>query len=133
MKSYIAVESWQVRGQLSFYTHFLENPLLQAERIYYKYEATARISNSTIGEYIQWAQRQLRTAREFGRQYLHPGTQFKLCREIEDRLLVDYLDRLTDEAIHLIKKEAFEELSVMYCLFKDVPEGLIGISEHLQR
>ena len=122
-------------GQLFYYTHNLEDAVLRAERDNYRNEAAARISdpNSTIGDYIQWAHRQLRTARDFGRQYLHAGTQIKLCREIEDRLLVDYLDRLKDEAVHLINKEDFEQLSVMYRLFKDVPEGLSGISEHLQK
>ncbi|KAI6654601.1 Cullin-2-like [Oopsacas minuta] len=134
VKSYIEVEAWQVMGQLFYYTHNLEESLLRAERDNYRNEAAARISDSssTIGDYIQWAHRQLKTARDFGRQYLHAGTQIKLCREIEDRLLVDYLDRLKDEAVHLINKQDFEQLSVMYRLFKDVPEGLSGISDHLQ-
>ena len=124
-----------MRGQLCFYTQHLEESVLLAEREYYRNEAAARISDSssTVGDFIQWAHKQLKTASVFGRQYLHAGTQIKLCREIEDRLLVDYLDRLKDEAEHLINKEDFEQLSVMYLLFKDVPEGLTGISQHLQR
>ena len=124
-----------MRGQLCFYTQNLEERVLKAERDYYRKEAVARISDSssTIGDFIHWAHKQLKTASSFGRQYLHAGTQIKLCREIEDRLLVDYLDRLKDEAEHLINKEDFEKLSVMYLLFKDVPEGLTGISQHLQK
>jgi len=120
-------------GTLDVYNADLEVHLLNATREYYARKAAAWIQDDSTPTYLIKTETAIEEERTRVTNYLHPETEQKLIRVLEEEVLerreLELLEKEHSGCRALLTNDMYEDLSRMYRLFSRIPDGLAPISD----
>ena len=124
-------------GTLDVYNADLEVHLLNATREYYARKATAWIQDDSTPTYLIKTETAIDEERARVTNYLHPETEQKLIRVLEEEVLekreMELLEKEHSGCRALLTNDMYEDLSRMYRLFARIPDGLSPISDNFRQ
>ncbi|CAM6081663.1 unnamed protein product [Calypogeia fissa] len=120
---------------VDFYEHEIELPMLTDAAAYYSRKAALWIEDHSFPNYMLKVDECLQRENERARNYMHVGSVSKLLEKVQHELLVCYEDKLLEnkQCCALLRDNKFEDLSQMYKLFCNIPNGLQAIAAFVQQ
>ncbi|KAJ8767678.1 hypothetical protein K2173_018236 [Erythroxylum novogranatense] len=115
-------------GEIDFYIEDFEGRMIDDTGAYYSRKASKWILNYSCPQYMIKAEECLKKETDRVLHYLHTDTEPKLIEKVQHELLVVYANQLF-EMEHsgcraLLRDEKVEDLSRIYRLFLNIPQGL---------
>jgi cullin 1 len=115
-------------GSVEFYKNDFEVAMLEDTITYYSRKVDFWISELSFTEYLVKAEECLKHERDRVTHYLHSSSEKKLLEIVQNELLFSHSTHLVENvrsSFHvLLRDDKIEDLSRMYRLFSQIPEGL---------
>ncbi|CAM6083869.1 unnamed protein product [Calypogeia fissa] len=120
---------------VDFYEHEIELPMLTDAAAYYSRKAAVWIEDLSFPHYMLKVDECLQRENERARNYMPVDSVSKLLEKVQHELLVCYEDKLleNEQCCALLRDNKFEDLSRMYKLFVNIPNGLQAIAAFVQQ
>jgi cullin 1 len=109
---------------ISMYESDLEAPLIEATREFYAKESAGLIAESSITEYVRYAENRLREEIQLAKTVLPIGSVQKLISAVEVQLIYTHTKRLQRDFSLLLAQNSTRDLEVVYRLLKRIPDGI---------
>lgn len=122
IQSFVLVQDYKKKGNLSLYQDIFESALLSASGEYYQYEACQLLQNCTVSQYMEEVIKKLEEESRRALRYLHKSTIPKLRRVFEENMITKHLDFLYSE--NFVANERLTDMKHLYILLKPVADGL---------
>ncbi|KAK9086504.1 hypothetical protein Syun_028898 [Stephania yunnanensis] len=120
------------KGKMEFYENDFEAAMLCDTSGYYSRKASNWILEDSFPEYMKKAEDCLKREKDRVSHYLHSISEQKLLEKVQNELLLVYACQLLekeDSGCHaLLRYGKMEDLSRMYRLFSQIPQGLDSVS-----
>ncbi|KAG5567688.1 hypothetical protein RHGRI_003032 [Rhododendron griersonianum] len=119
-------------GQMVDYENDFEDNMLKDSASYYSREASNWIVEDSCPDYMLKVEQCLEKERDRVSHYLHSSSEQKLVEKVQNELLVVYSTQLLEKEHSgcraLLRDGKVEDLSRMYRLFHEIPNGLEPIA-----
>ena len=133
IKSCVEIFENMGMGSLEAYTKDFEEAFLQDTRVYFMKKADEWISKDSSPEYLIKAERAISDEIQRVTSYLHPDTQMKLVKVVEDVVLqrkeTELLEKEGSGLKILLMNDKAEDLNRFYKLFVNIEGGLLPIAD----
>ncbi|KAK1609054.1 hypothetical protein QYE76_032727 [Lolium multiflorum] len=111
----------------SVYQDDFERPFLEVSASFYSGESQQFIECCACGEYLKKAQRRLDEEAERVSQYMDAKTDEKITAVVVKETLTNHMQRLflmeNSGLVSMLVEDKYEDLTMMYNLFRRVPDG----------
>lgn len=122
IQSFVLVQDYKKKGNLSLYQDIFESALLNASAEYYQYEASQLLQTCTVSQYMKEVIKKLDEESKRAQKYLHNSSIPKLRRVFEENMITKLLDFLYSE--NFVATERRTDMKHLYILLKPIPDGL---------
>lgn len=122
IQSFVLVQDYKKKGNLSLYQDIFESALLSASADYYQYEASQLLQKCTVSQYMEEVIKKLDEESRRALKYLYKSSIPKLRRVFEDNMITKHLDFLYSE--NFVASERLTDMKHLYILLKPIPDGL---------
>ncbi|XP_058222555.1 cullin-1-like [Rhododendron vialii] len=120
------------KGQMVDYEKDFEDDMLKDSASYYSRKASNWIVEDSCPDYMLKVEQCLEKERDRVSHYLHSSSEQKLVEKVQNELLVVYSTQLLEKEHSgcraLLRDGKVEDLSRMYRLFHEIPNGLEPIA-----
>eukprot|EP00742_Colponemidia_sp_Colp-10_P006100 GILJ01006527.1.p1 GENE.GILJ01006527.1~~GILJ01006527.1.p1 ORF type:complete len:771 (+),score=137.34 GILJ01006527.1:897-3209(+) len=123
-------------GQLEVYEEHIEKAVLQQAAEHYRQWSATRVLDCHLADYLLQAEQSLESEKIRVRRYLHPSTEKKLLRVVEEEMLKSPLTQLLNKESGgldvLLNEEKINDLARMFRLYQGIETGLPPIARYVQ-
>ena len=113
---------WVGESNLDFYKQNFEDEFIRQTTDYYEIEARKWITSMSCPEYVNVASSVLKKEEEKASNFLDPETRPKLVRLLEDKVLIEYAEKVTNmdktgvrDMLHSKRTEELKALATLFC------------------
>ena len=118
------------------YEQEFEAPLIDQTRDYYRNESNNFISQNSCNAYLIKANSRLQEEQDRVNSYLHPSSMDKIINEFLKEYIECHAQSLlsmeNSGLIQMIKQEKFQDIKLMFSLFKRCPNALDLLKQELK-
>lgn len=122
IQSFVVVQDYKKKGNLSLYQDIFESAMLDASGEYYKAEASKLLQACTVSQYMEEVIKKLEDESRRAQKYLHISSIPKLRKVFEDNMITNHLDFLYSE--NFVASERKNDMRHLYILLKPIPDAL---------
>ncbi|WFD01601.1 ubiquitin ligase (cullin) of SCF [Malassezia obtusa] len=120
------------RINLDVYRSEFQQAFLEATVEYYRTESTAFVAHNSVTDYMKKAETRLMEEEDRVELYLQPSTRRPLSEVCREQLVTSHAPMLWGQFKTLLENEMVGDLSRMYALLVQIPNGLDPLREQFE-